>query len=49
MADHKAAATNFLNALEHIPKMMEQYKTQNASIEKDLPTLREVVGGVWKN
>lgn len=48
MADHKAAATNFLNALERIPKMMEQYQTQNVSIEKDLPTLREVVGGVWK-
>lgn len=48
MADHKAAATNFLNALERIPKMMEQYKTQNASIEKDLPTLHELVSGVWK-
>lgn len=46
MADHKAAATNFLNALERIPKMIEQYQTQNASIEKDLPTLRELVGGV---
>ena len=48
MADHKAAATNFLNALERIPKMMEQNKTQNASIEKDLPTLHELVSGVWK-
>ena len=48
MADHKAAATNFLNALDRIPKLMEQYKTQNAAIEKDLPTLREIVGGTWK-
>lgn len=48
MADHKAAATNFLNALDRIPKMMEQYKTQNDIIEKDLPTLRELVDGVWK-
>lgn len=48
MADHKAAATNFLNALDRIPKLMEQYKSQNAAIEKDLPTLQEIVGGTWK-
>lgn len=40
--------TNFLNALDRIPKLMEQYKSQNAAIEKDLPTLREIVGGTWK-
>lgn len=40
--------TNFLNALDRIPKLMEQYKSQNAAIEKDLPTLREIVGGAWK-
>lgn len=38
----------FLNALERIPKQMEQYKTENAKLEKDLPTLREVAGGTWK-
>lgn len=27
---------------------MEQYKTENAKLEKDLPTLREVAGGMWK-
>lgn len=27
---------------------MEQYKTENEKLEKDLPTLREVVGGTWK-
>ena len=48
MADHKAAATNFLNALERIPKLIEQYKTQNVALERDLPTLQEVVGGTWK-
>lgn len=37
-----------MNALDRIPKLMEQYKTQNAAIEKDLPTLREIVGGTWK-
>lgn len=40
--------TNFLNALDRIPKLMEQYKSQNAAIEKDLPTLREIVDGTWK-
>lgn len=40
--------TNILNALDRIPKLMEQYKSQNATIEKDLPTLREIVGGTWK-
>ena len=48
MSDHKAAATNFLNALERIPKQIEQYKTENAKLEKDLPTLREIVSGTWK-
>ncbi len=48
MSDHKAAATNFLNALDRIPKLMEQYRTENEKLEKDLPTLREVAGGTWK-
>lgn len=48
MADHKAAATNFLNALERIPKLIEQFKTQNGTLERDLPTLREVVNSTWK-
>ena len=48
MSDHKAAATNFLNALDRIPKLTEQYRTENEKLEKDLPTLREVVGGTWK-
>ena len=48
MSDHKAAATNFLNALDRIPKLTEQYRMENEKLEKDLPTLREVVGGTWK-
>lgn len=40
--------TNFLNALDRIPKLMEQYKSQHVAIEKDLPTLREIVGSTWK-
>ena len=48
MSDYKAAATNFLNALDRISKQIEQYITENEKLEKDLPTLREVVGGTWK-
>lgn len=43
-----AKATVFLNALDHIPRQMEQYKTENAKLKKYLPTLREVVDGMWK-
>ena len=48
MSDHKAAALNFLNALERIPKLIEQYKTQNTTMERDIPTLQEVVNGTWR-
>ena len=39
---------NFLNALERIPKLVEQYKAQNVTYERDIPILQETVGGVWK-
>jgi hypothetical protein len=48
MSDHKAAALNFLNALERVPKLIEQYKTQNVTLKRDIPTLQEVVNGTWK-
>ena len=48
MADTKAAWMNFLNALERIPKLVEQYKAQNVTYERDIPILQETVGGVWK-
>ena len=48
MADTKAASMNFLNALERIPKLVEQYKAQNITYERDIPILQETVGGVWK-
>ncbi len=48
MADTKAAAMNFLNALERIPKLVEQYKAQNVTYERDIPILQQTVGGVWK-
>ena len=48
MADTKAAAMNFLNALERIPNIVEQYKSKNEVIERDLPILQEVAGKTWK-
>lgn len=48
MSDQKAAALNFLNALERIPKLIEQHKAQNATLKRDIPTLKEVVNGIWK-
>jgi N12 class adenine-specific DNA methylase len=48
MSDQKAAALNFLNALERIPKLIEQYKVQNVTLERDIPTLQEIVNGTWK-
>ncbi|EEB22947.1 hypothetical protein GKD17_09470 [Phocaeicola dorei] len=39
---------NFLNAQERIPKLVEQYKAQNVTYERDIPILQETVGGVWK-
>ncbi len=48
MADTKAAALNFLNALERIPKLVEQYREKNVEYERDIPILQQTVGGVWK-
>jgi len=48
MADQKAATLNFLNALERIPKLIEQYKTQNVTMERDIPILQDIVNVTWK-
>jgi len=48
MADTKAASMNFLNALERIPKLVEQYREKNVEYERDIPILQQTVGGVWK-
>ena len=34
---------NFLNALERIPKFVEQYKAQNVTYDRDIPILQETV------
>ena len=48
MADPIAAARNFLNALERIPSIVEQYKEKSKVLERDIPLLQEIVGKVWK-
>ena len=48
MADTKAAAMNFLNALERIPQIVEQYKAKNETHETNLPVLQEVAGKTWR-
>ena len=48
MADPKAAATNFLNALEKIPGIISQRKEKNEALTKDIPQLQELAGKVWK-
>lgn len=46
--DPKLTSLNFLNALERIPKLIEQYKTANEQYEKDIPVLQNVVNNTWK-
>lgn len=46
--DPKLASLNFLNALERIPKYIEQYQTANVKLEQDIPVLQQVVDSTWK-
>ena len=48
MADPKAAAINFLNALENIPGIISQRKEKNEALAKAIPQLQELAGKVWK-
>jgi hypothetical protein len=48
MSDPIAAARNFLNALERIPSIIDQYKAKNEVLEKEIPQLQEIAGKVWK-
>ena len=48
MADPVAAARNFLNALERIPSIIDQYRAKNEVLEKEVPQLQEIAGKVWK-
>ncbi len=47
-ADPLLASTNFLNALEKMPTLIEKYEKDNEKISKDIPVLREVLDGSWK-
>ncbi|TWI20355.1 N-6 DNA methylase [Sphingobacterium siyangense] len=46
-SDHKLAATNFMNALNKIPGLMEQEQKKVYNAQKDIPVLQEIVNGVW--
>ena len=48
MADSMAAARNFLNAMERIPSIIDQYKAKNEVLEREIPQLQEIAGKVWK-
>ena len=48
MADTHAAAMNFLNALEKIPGIIDQYRTKNEVLEREIPQLQEIAGKTWK-
>ena len=46
MADPLAAARNFLNAMERIPSIIDQYKAKNEVLEMEIPQLQEIAGKV---
>ena len=46
--DPKTAALNFLNALDTMPKLLEKYHVDNEKLQKDIPTLKEVVEANWR-
>ena len=48
MADPVAAARNFLNAIERIPSIIDQYKAKNEVLEREIPQLQDIAGKVWK-
>ena len=48
MADPVAAARNFLNALEKIPSVIDQYKAKNEVLGLEIPQLQAIAGKVWK-
>lgn len=48
MVEPIAASRNFLNALEKIPSIIDQYKAKNEVLEKEIPQLQEIAGKVWK-
>ena len=47
MSDTHAACMNFLNALERIPSIVQQYEERQAKAKADLPTLQAIVDKTW--
>ena len=43
-----AAARNFLNAIERIPSIIDQYKAKNEGLEREIPQLQDIAGKVGK-
>ena len=47
-ADPRLASLNFIHALSTIETVLEGFKTKNAELAKDIPTLQSVVEGTWR-
>ena len=48
MADTHAATTNFLNAPEKIPVIIDQYREKNEVLGQEIPQLEAIAGKEWK-
>ena len=47
MSDTHAACMNFVNALEKIPSIIEQYEERTAKLKADVPQLEAIVTKTW--
>jgi N12 class adenine-specific DNA methylase len=47
-SDPKLAASNFINALERIPQLIEKYQLDTEKISKDIPVLKDIVKSSWR-
>ncbi len=47
MSDTHAACMNFVNALEKIPGIIEQYEERTARLKADVPQLEAIVTKTW--
>ncbi len=47
MSDTHAACMNFVNALEKIPGIIEQYEERTAKLKADVPQLKAIVAKQW--
>ena len=47
MSDTHAACMNFVNALEKIPGIIEQYEERTARLKADVPQLEAIVAKTW--